>query len=109
VTSAPVELHCDLEVDPSKEHDLMSIFRDRFRPAIAKQPGFVGVKLLRLQAALAGEPPAHCRYRLVINFATEDQRAAWVASDLHQEVWGGGVETTLVGRKLVALLYGDAS
>lgn len=107
--SLPVELHCDLEVDPCREYDLVTIFRERFQPAISRQPGFVGVKLLRLQAEVVGPAPTNCRYRLVINFASEVQRQTWVASAIHQDVWGRGIETTLTGRKLTALLYDDAS
>ena len=102
--ASPIQLHVDLEVDPARESELASTFRDRFRPAIRKQPGFVEVKLLKLQAAVAGAAPARSKYRLLIAFASEEQRKKWVATPLHQEVWPA-IERTLTGAKYTALLY----
>ena len=76
----PIVLELDLEVDPAKEKDMLANYRTKFRPAIRKQPGFVDVKLMKLQTALAGKAPANCTYRLLISFQTEDQRKAWVAT-----------------------------
>jgi hypothetical protein len=101
---APIQLHLDLEVDPAKESEMLANFRKTFRPAISKQPGFVDVKLLKLQGALAGKAPANSMYRLLISFETEDLRKRWVATDLHQQVWPT-IENTLKGAKYSALLY----
>jgi heme-degrading monooxygenase HmoA len=101
---APIQLHLDLEVDPAKESEMLANFRKTFRPAISKQPGFVDVKLLKLQSALAGKAPANSTYRLLISFETEEQRKKWVATDLHQQVWPT-IENTLKGAKYIALLY----
>lgn len=100
----PIQLHLDLEVDPAKEKEMLENFRKTFRPAIRKQPGFVDVKLLKLQEALAGKAPANSAYRLLISFQTEDLRKKWVATDLHQQVWPT-IEKTLKGAKYNALLY----
>ena len=101
---APIQLHVDLEVDPAKESEMVANYRKTFRPAIRKQPGFVDVKLLKLQSALAGKPPANSTYRLLISFETEEQRKKWVATDTHQQVWPT-IENTLKGAKYSALLY----
>ena len=100
----PMELHCDLELIPAREKEMLETYRKLFQPAITKQPGFVALRLLKLNAEKQGNAPAGCPYRLVISFQTEEQRLAWVASDLHQQVWGA-MENTLQGAKFSALLY----
>ena len=92
-----IELHVDLDVDPSKEKDLASAFRAVFEPTISQQPGFVSVSLLKLRGALLA-------YRLVISFATEEQRVAWVATDDHQRVWPQ-MEKNLKGSKFTVALW----
>ena len=100
----PIQLHVDLEVDPSREEEMVSNFRNVFEPAIRKQPGFVEVKLLKWRKALAGAGPASMKYRLLISFETEEHRLKWVATDTHQKVWPE-VGKTLVGAKTIVLLY----
>jgi heme-degrading monooxygenase HmoA len=102
--ASPIQLHVDLDVDPAKEKELVANFRQVFRPAISKQPGFVSVRLLRLRKAIAGAAPSNAPYRLVISFQTEEQRQTWVASDDHQRAWPT-IEGTLKGAKLTAVLY----
>ncbi len=100
----PIELLLDLEVDPAKEKEMLANYKNTFRPAIRKQPGFVDVKLMKLRTEMAGKAPANCAYRLLISFQTEDQRKAWVATPTHQKVWPT-IENTLKGSKYIALLY----
>ncbi|MGH9719620.1 MAG: antibiotic biosynthesis monooxygenase family protein [Bryobacteraceae bacterium] len=83
----PIQLHVDLDVAPTQQKDFSGTYHKVFRPAISRQPGFVDVKLMKLRSALAGSPPANSNYRLIISFQTEEQRKAWVATDLHQKVW----------------------
>ncbi|MDA2925702.1 hypothetical protein MYX78_00460 [Acidobacteria bacterium AH-259-G07] len=99
-----IQLHLDLEVDPSREKEMVENYHKIFRPAISKQPGFGGVKLLKLRETLAGPGPANRKYRLLISFATEDQRKQWVATDEHQRVWPT-IRNTLTGGKYTAILY----
>jgi heme-degrading monooxygenase HmoA len=82
-----VQLYVDMVVLPDRESELLSIFKNTFTPAISKQPGFVSVRLLKLRTAIVGEAPGDAPIRLVITFQTEEQRLAWVATDVHQEVW----------------------
>ena len=103
----PIQLHCDLQLDPAKEKEMLENYRKVFRPTIRKQPGFVSVTLLKLKIERQGKAPAGCPYRLIISFQTEEQRLKWVASDAHQKVWPS-VENTLVGPKFTALLYDPA-
>ncbi|HSB16737.1 MAG TPA: antibiotic biosynthesis monooxygenase [Bryobacteraceae bacterium] len=98
----PIQLHVDLDVDSAKEKKLVENFRNVFRPAISRQPGFVDVKLLRLRKALSGPTPLP--YRLLISFQTEEQRQAWVATTDHQRAWPA-IEENLRGSKYTAVLY----
>ena len=93
----PIELHVDLDVEPTKEKDLVSTFHTVFEPTISKQPGFVLVTLLKLRAAAV-------THRLVISFETEEQRVAWVATADHQRVWPQ-MEKNLKGVKFTAALW----
>ena len=104
MTGQPIELHCDLDVDPSKEKDLIETFHSVFAPTMAKQPGWVAVSLLKLETAKRGPAPANTSHRLVISFATEDLRMAWVASDDHQRVWPQ-MEKNLRGDRFTAVLW----
>lgn len=72
-------LHVELRVKEGAAAALVADYRSIFRPAISRQEGFQAVRLLR--------PLDGPDYRLVIEFAQEDQRERWVASDLHQQVW----------------------
>jgi len=100
----PVQLHVDLEVDPSKEQELMGNYRTKFRPTIMKQPGFVEVKLMKLESAVAGQAPPNVTYRLLISFQTEEQRKNWVATAAHQKVWPT-IQQTLRGSNVNAVLF----
>lgn len=100
----PIQLHCDLELDPAREKEMLTNYRTVFVPAISKQPGFVSVQLLKLRKEMQGKGPAGCSYRLNISFQTEEQRVTWVATPAHQKAWPT-VEGTLRGQKYIALLY----
>ena len=69
----------ELEVTPGEETQLISDFASRFRPAIAAQPGFVSVHMLR--------PREGASWLMLIDFASENERLAWVATPLHAQVW----------------------
>jgi heme-degrading monooxygenase HmoA len=69
----------ELEVRSGEGDDLVSSFLSVFEPAIASQPGFVSVRLLR--------PVASGRWFLEIEFVDEPHRLAWVATELHSGVW----------------------
>jgi hypothetical protein len=80
-------------------------YRTHFRPAIGKQPGFVEVKLMKLDSAVAGAAPAHTTHRLLISFQTEEQRKAWVATAVHQKVWPTIQATVRAGSDVNATLF----
>jgi len=103
-SASPIQLHCDLQLDPAREKEMLENYRKVFLPTISKQPGFVSVKLLKLRVERQGKAPAGCPYRLIISFQTEEQRLKWVDTAAHQKAWPT-VENTLVGQKFTALLY----
>jgi heme-degrading monooxygenase HmoA len=103
----PIQLHCDLFLDPKRENEMLDNYRKVFRPTISKQPGFVSVTLLKLRKENQGKAPKGASYRLIISFQTEEQRLKWVASPDHQKAWPT-VENTLLGEKFTALLYDPA-
>ena len=57
----PIQLHVDLDVTPGKDKTLEANFEKIFRPTIARQPGFVEVKLLKFNAAKMGDGPKNSR------------------------------------------------
>ena len=72
-------LHVELQVKEGAGDALVDTYHSTFRPAISGQAGFLAVRLLR--------PIDAPGYRLVIEFAEEEQRLRWVESALHQRVW----------------------
>lgn len=100
----PIQLHVDISVDPAKEQEMLKNFRTIFRPAAAKQPGFIDVKMLKLRSALQGSAPAGANYRFELTFASEDLRKKWVATDVHQQVWPT-IEKTLKSKDYTILLF----
>ena len=102
-----IQLLVDLSVDPAKETEMLHNFHNVFRPAAAKQPGFIAVKMLKLRSALAGAAPSGANYRFELIFASEEQRKAWVATATHQQVWPT-IEKTLTSKDYTVLLYDEA-
>ena len=96
MTLTPIQLHVDLVVDPAKESALVETFHKVFEPVIGRQPGFVSVTLLKTATSAA--------YRLVIAFASEEQRVTWVGTDDHQRVWPQ-MEANLTGAKYSVVLW----
>jgi len=99
-----IQLHVDMSVDPAKEKDLKKNFKEVFKPAMAKQPGFLHVYMLKLREAKAGKAPEGANYRLVINFKSEQDRLNWVKSDDHQRAWPT-IEGTFKVKSYTAVLY----
>lgn len=99
-----IQLHVDMSVDPAKEKDLKKNFKEIFKPAMSKQPGFLHVYMLKLREAKAGKTPEGANYRLVINFKSEEDRLNWVKTDIHQKVWPT-IEGTFKVKSYTAILY----
>jgi len=63
-----------LKVSPDRQAELVTFFRDEYRPAMSRQPGFLAARLLKV--AGAGD-------ELQIELEGEEQAAAWRASPDH--------------------------
>ncbi len=99
-----IQLHVDMMVDPAKEKELKKNFKEIFKPAMAKQPGYIHVYMLKLREAKAGKAPEGSNYRLVINFRSEEDRLNWVKSNDHQSAWPT-IEGTFKVKGFTAMLY----
>ena len=85
--SRPVQLHCDLSVDPAKEAELVQYFETVYRPTAQKFQGYIDLRILKLHSVLLGSAPAGMTYRFSITYENEPLRQKWIASDEHQVVW----------------------
>ncbi len=99
-----VQVHVDLAVDPAKEREMLRYFQTVFRPAAMKFRGYIDVRMLKLRAVPVGTAPTGMNYRFAITYETEELRQKWVASEIHQEVWGG-IEKTLSSPNYDVLLF----
>ena len=101
----PIVLQVDLTVDPARNEEMLKNFRTIFKPAAAKQPGYIDVKLLKLRQAIQGNTPT-ANYRFVLTYESEELRRKWVASATHRKVWPT-IENTLKSKDYTVLLYDD--
>jgi hypothetical protein len=102
--SRPIQLHGDLAVDPAREAEMLQYFETVYRPAAMKFAGYIDLHLLKLTAVPMGTRPPGLSYRFSITYASEAQRQAWVASDVHTEVWGT-LERYLTSHDYTFLLF----
>jgi heme-degrading monooxygenase HmoA len=103
-TDRPIQLHADFAVDPAKEQQMLVFFNEKFRPAAARQPGFIDMRLLKLKSVLRGSPPAGTNYQFVLTFSSEALRQQWIATDLHKQLWPS-MEECLTDKNYSRLLY----
>ena len=99
-----IQVHVDLAIDPAKEQEMLRYFQNEFRPAAKKFQGYIDVRMLKLRAVPVGTAPAGINYRFAITYENEDLRQKWVASDIHQDVWGG-MEKMLSSPGYTVLLF----
>jgi hypothetical protein len=100
----PIVLDVDLTVDPAREQEMLNHFHNTFKPAAAKFPGYVDVKICKLRSALQGSAPAGVNYRFQLTYQSEELRQKWVASDIHKKVWPL-IENTLTSKNYTVLLF----
>jgi heme-degrading monooxygenase HmoA len=85
-SSPPVVLSGELTVDPEKEGGMLKTFRNDFRPAAAKQPGVINMRMLKVRPR-ANAPAGGPTHRFVLTFQSEELRQKWVATDDHKPIW----------------------
>jgi len=103
----PIQLHVDLNVDPTKQDEMLRIFHSEFRPGASKQPGFKDLQMLKLRSTLGGTAPVGSNYRFVLTFESEEQRLKWVETPIHKKLWPK-IESTLQSKDYTILLYDTA-
>ena len=72
-----IERHVTFHVISGKERDFETLFKEAYSVAMAKQPGFVSVTLLK-------EHEKEAVYQMVIRFQSLETAAAWRDSDDHK-------------------------
>jgi hypothetical protein len=100
----PIQLHCDLNIPAAREKDALRHFETVFRPAAAKMPGYIDVRLLKLRTAVYGKAPAAVTHRFNLTFQSEELRQKWIATDVHQKVWPP-LENMLVSKEYSCVLF----
>ena len=85
-----ITLNMRLTAKPGHEDELLSAICDKWMKAMARQSGFIrGVMLKPYEgkaAARIGLPEQEFTFEVVSFWESEEQRAAWAASDIHAEV-----------------------
>lgn len=103
-TGRPILLYVDMSVDPAKEKAMLKHFETVFRPAAARQPGYIDVKILKLRSTISGKAPAGVNYRFALTFQSEELRQNWIKTDVHQKVWPP-IENMLTTKDYTTLLF----
>ena len=99
-----IQVHVEMAIDPAKEQEMVRYFQDVFRPTAMKFQGYIDVRMLKVLAVPVGTAPADLNYRFSITYESEELRQQWVASDIHQEVWGA-MEKTLSNPNYTVILF----
>ena len=103
-SALPIQVHLDMSIDPAKEKEMLRHFEQDFKPAAAKFPGYLDVKIIKLRSAFQGKAPAGLNYRFVLTYQSEELRQKWIASDIHQRVWGE-IEGAMRNKDYAVLLF----
>lgn len=101
-----IQIHVDMSVDPARETQMLQDFEIHFKPAAAQFAGYKDVKVIKLRKAFMGRAPEGINYRFVLRYESEELRQKWIASDIHQEVWGT-IEQTFLHRNYDVLLFDE--
>ena len=83
---------------------MLKHFETVFRPAAAKQPGYIDVKMLKLRSTISGKAPAGVNYRFALTFQSEELRQKWIKTEVHQKVWPP-IEDMLTTKDYTTLLF----
>lgn len=105
-TSHHVVLFVDMPVDPSREEEMVRTFHTVFKPTAEKHPGYIDVKIVKLEKALMGAAPPSVNYRFILVYQNEELRQKWVASAPHIKAWGK-IESTFTTKTYTVLLCQD--
>ena len=94
--SKGMTLQMDFVVAKEKSADFEKMYRTIYVPALKTRKGYLGSKLIRLFAdnyekQILAEPTIY-NYQMQLYFDSEEDRKAWVASDIHvKKAWPSAV------------------
>jgi hypothetical protein len=102
-----IRLYVEMDVAPSREHEMLDTFRHVFVPEAVKHEGYIRVKMLKRRSILQGTAPAHHNYRFELEFESEELRQKWIASAGHQRVWPAVERTMTTLKDYPVVLYDE--
>jgi len=82
----PIQLFVEMDVDPAREKEMLSVFHNRFQPEAKKHPGYIDVKVLKLRQMVQGSPQP-LKYRFELIMESEELRQKWINSPEHKRLW----------------------
>lgn len=86
-----VVLQVEFQVPDDKVADFVAVYNEIYAPALARQAGYLGSRLLRTfdeaQARAIGAEQRSFNVQLELAFETEEQRKAWAGSPDHEGPW----------------------
>ncbi len=104
--SKPIVLFVDMPVDPAREDEMVRSFHTVFKPTAEKHPGYIDVKIVKIEKALMGAAPPSVNYRFILVYENEELRQKWVASAPHIKAWAK-IESTFSTKSYTVLLCQD--
>jgi hypothetical protein len=102
-----IRLFVEMEVDPSREREMLDTFHRVFVPEAEKHAGYVRVTMLKRRSILQGSAPATHNYRFELEFESEELRQKWIASAEHQRVWPTVERTMTTLKDYPVVLYDE--
>ena len=86
-----ISLNVYLTPKAGRKNELERAVREVWMEAMAQQPGFLRAAIIapfgeEVLADLEATKPSYV-YEIVSYWNSEEERLAWVARDIHQEVW----------------------
>jgi len=86
-----IALQIYFKIDDSKTNAFDDMYDYYYKPALQKQKGYLGSKLLKLYpkeiASEFNATPTEYNYQLELVFDTEENRRLWAISNDHSAVW----------------------
>ena len=86
-----MQLQIYFDIAAKVAEDFERMYAESYVPALKKQQGYLGSRLLRVFAKQVAEEiqaaPTEFNYQMDLMFDTEANRQRWAASEEHQAVW----------------------
>lgn len=93
-----ISLHVYLTPKPGREKDLADAICNKWLVAMSEQPGFLSAGLLEPfpddELAKLGASTPETTYEVISLWQSEEERLAWVARPIHDEVFAGVIDAS---------------